>query len=182
VDNLRTLAPTIAAILPRIGLALFILGIIDNYLLTRYGGRLNRGFTVWRTGLSDDQSRFLLNVREDVVDRRKVALLRTKTSFVRVQDREALIRYSNPYQRTSWPLVGYVDLSASETELEYRLSLVMLLGTVLLALSNIIVASVLSIAFVASWYFETTGLRQYLSDKADRYFVLGTSQTQNKIS
>src|SRR5215510_6037951 len=81
-----------------IGIVIFLWGIIDNYFLTRYGGKLNRGFTIWRQPLNEDQRRFLANLHEDIVDKRQIGFLikRTETSFISVKDREALIRYHNP--------------------------------------------------------------------------------------
>ena len=88
-----------------------------------------------------------------------------------VDSRKVLIRFNHMGQRTSWPLVGYVDLSLPEPQMEYRLSLPMLVGTILIMLFNIIIVIVLLLAFVFSWLFETGGLKKYLSQKTDLYFV-----------
>src|SRR5262245_40402658 len=89
-----------------IGIILFLLGTFDNYLLTRYGGKLNRGFTIWSQPLKDDEMRFLADLNTDIVDKRQFGYLikHTQTSFISVRDKEALIRYDNPGQRTSWPM------------------------------------------------------------------------------
>jgi hypothetical protein len=172
--NIRDFLLLAQTILPAIGLWLFFWGIVDNYFLTRYGGKLNRGFTIWSHPLRTDELQFLNNLKEDIVDikeRRFGLQTRTKKDFVMVDGREVLIRFSHMGQRTSWPLVGFVDLSLSEPLLEYRLSLPMLIGTILIMLVNIIVVAVLSIAFVFSWLFETGGLRNYLSQKIDLYSI-----------
>jgi len=175
MDNFRTILRLIIDIAPNIALAVFVWGAIDNYFLTRYGGKLDRGFTVWKKSLTDNDKQFLLSLKEDIVDKKQVRLWRTKISFIVVRDREALIRYSNPGQNTSWPMICYVDLSSSEPMLEYRLSLPMLLGTIILSFFHIIVFLILSVAFVISWLFETGGARNYLSQKADLYLVRQTS-------
>jgi len=159
-------------ILPAIGIGLFFWGTVDNYFLTRYGGRLNRGFTIWSHPLQTDELQLLNNLKEDIVDikeRRFVLRTKIRKDFVMVNGREVLIRFNHMGQRTSWPLVGYVDLSLSEPLLEYRLSLPMLIGTILIMIVNIVVVVVLLLAFVFSWLFEAGGLRNYLSQKADLY-------------
>jgi len=177
--NIRDLLLAAQIILPAVGLGLFFWGTVDNYFLTRYGGRINRGFTIWTQPLKSDERQFLNNLREDIVDikeRRFGFQTRIRKDFVMVNSGEVLIRFNRMGQRTSWPLVGYVDLSLSEPLLEYRLSLPMLIGTILIMLVNIIVVVVLSIAFVFSWLFETGGLRNYLSQKIDLYSILKMSQ------
>jgi hypothetical protein len=172
--NIRDFLLLAQTILPSVGLVLFFWGIIDNYFLTRYGGRINRGFTVWAQPLKTDERQFLNNLKEDIVDikeRRFGLRTRIKKDFVMVDNRKVLIRFNQMGQRTSWPLVGYIDLSLPEPQTEYRLSLPMLVGTILIMLFNIIIVIVLLLAFVFSWLFEIGGLKKYLSQKTDLYFV-----------
>jgi hypothetical protein len=185
MDNIRDFLLLAKIILPGIGIVLFLWGNIDNYFLTRYGGKLNRGFTIWSGPLKPDEQQFLENLKEDVVDINKKRFgfqTRTKKSFIMVNGKDVLIRFSRMGQRTSWPLVGYVDLSLPKPLMEYRLSLPMLMSTILIMLVHIIVVVVLSVAFVLSWMFETGGLGNYLSQKADLYFVRQNSQKQKGVS
>lgn len=167
-------------LLPGIAIILFLSGIIDNYFLTRYEGRLDRGITVWSRPLKSDEYLFLTNIQHDIVDVNKKRFgFQTiiRTSFVAAKNDAALIRFGRIGQRTSWPLVGYVDLSLPKPRLEYRLSFLMLLGTIFLVFVNVIMAMVLVLAFVFSWLFEAGGLNNYLSQKTDIYFV-----KQNSLS
>src|SRR5258706_7509405 len=125
MDNIRHLLSLAQEILPVIGVLFFLWGTLDNYFLTRYEGKINRGFPMWSRILKSDELHFLENLKEDVIDinKKKIGFRTiTKTSFIAVNNREVLIRYSNIKQRTSWPIVGYVDLSLSNPALEYRLS------------------------------------------------------------
>ncbi len=172
-------------VLPVIGLMLFVWGTLDNYFLTRYGGKINRGFTIWSQPLRPDERQFLENLKEDIVDinQKRIGFQTiTKTSFIAKNNQEVLIRYSRIGQGTSCPIVGYVDLSLPGPVLEYRLSFPMLLGIILIMLINIIVVVVLSVAFLVSWLFETGGLRSYLSRKVDLSAIRLTPQNQKGYS
>jgi hypothetical protein len=168
VNNVQDLLLTIKEVLPLVVLTLFFWGTIDNYFLTRYGGKLNRGFTIWQKPLLESDKNFLLDLQEDVIDETKVRW-RTKVSFIAKADNQVLIRYTHPHQRTSWPFVFYVDLSSPEPKLEYRLSLPMLCAGILLSLMNIIVFAILTTAFVFTVFMEVIGVTDYLSHKADLY-------------
>lgn len=182
MDNIRNILTQFAEIAPNIAFALLIWGVIDNYLLIRYSGKLNRGFTIWKSSIRNEERQFLLTLGEDIVDTKKIGLWRTKTSFIVVRANEALIRYSNPSQNTSWPLVGYIDLSFPEPILEYRLSLPMLIATVFLSFLSIVIVIALSIAFLLRWFFEAGGMKNYLSKKADLHFVRQKPQNQSGYS
>ena len=179
MDNILNFLLLAKEILPRIGMVLFVWGTIDNYFLTRYRGKTNRGFTIWSRPLKHDEQHFLENLREDVIDTTKKRIgfqTVTKTSFITLNKREVLIRYSHIGQRTSWPLVGYVDLSVPEPQMEYRLSLPMLVATILFTFINIILVVVLLLAFIFSWLFEAGDLKNYLSQKTDLYFAKQNSK------
>jgi hypothetical protein len=182
MDTIRNSLSQFFEIAPNIAFALLIWGVVDNYFLARYDGKLNRGFTIWKTPIKNDEQQFLLTLKEDIVERKKIGPWRTKTSFIMVKDGEALIRYSNPSQNTSWPLVGYVDIFSPNVMLEYRLSLPMLVGTVFLSSIQIFIVAFLSVAFGISWLFEAGGIRNYLSQKVDLYFVRQLTQKQKGFS
>jgi hypothetical protein len=174
MNNVRDFLPLIKDILLSIGIVLFLWGMVENYFLTRYGGKLNRGFTIWSQPLTANEQQFLENLKEDILDIKKRQFgLRTiiKKDFIVKDGNEALIRFNHMGQRTSWPLVGYVDLSLPEPRMEYRLSLPILSGSILIMFINIIIAVVLVAAFVFSWLFESGGLRNYLSQKIDLFFI-----------
>ena len=177
MDNVRDILLFLWAALPEIGILLFLWGTIDNYFLIRYGGRVNRGFTVWSRPIREDEQQFLENLREDILDaktRRFGLYTRIKKDFIMVSSKEVLIRFNKMGQRTSWPLVGYVNLSLPKPVLEHRLSLPMLIGTVLIVTIHLIIAAVLTTAFVFSWLFEAGGLNNYLSQKVNLYFTIKT--------
>lgn len=177
MDNVRDIFLFLWAALPEIGILLFLWGTIDNYFLIRYGGRVNRGFTVWSRPIREDEQQFLENLREDILDaktRRFGLYTRIKKDFIMVSSKEVLIRFNKMGQRTSWPLVGYVNLSLPKPVLEHRLSLPMLIGTVLIVTIHLIIAAVLTTAFVFSWLFEAGGLNNYLSQKVNLYFTIKT--------
>jgi hypothetical protein len=182
VDSFRNFYFQFIELAPNIAFALLVWGVIDNYFLIRYGGKLNRGFTVWKTPLNDSDRQFLLTLKEDIEEKTKIGLWRTKTSFIMVKDGEILIRYSHPSQNTSWPVVGYVDTTSPDTMLEYRLSVPMLAATIFFASAHIFVVLILSVIFVICWFLETGWLRKYLSQKSELYIVRWTSHIQKVIS
>lgn len=97
--------------------------VIDGYLIRRFEGKIKRGVKIWSKELSHDSWQYLLNLRNDVVEYRKMLLSEQKTAFIRVQAGEAVI-FSMPQKfHSSWPYVGYVDLTSAGPELEYRASL-----------------------------------------------------------
>jgi hypothetical protein len=102
----------------------FIWYAVDTYLLIRYGGKLKRGFKIWSWPLTSDEQKFLTSLKQDIVkiEERGKWIKRKSVSFIAISNGEALIRYSNPSQSTSWPMVTYVDLMAPAPELEYRIS------------------------------------------------------------
>jgi len=182
VDNIRNIYTQFIELAPNIAFALLVWGAIDNYFLIKYGGRVNRGFTIWKTTIKDEERRFLLNLRENIEEKKIVGLWRTKTSFIMAEGGEVLIRYSHPSQNTSWPVVGYIDTNSPDAVLEYRLSIPMFLATIFFAMAHIYVALFLSVIFVLCWLFETGGLRKYLSQKSELYIVRQTSNIQKGIS
>src|SRR5689334_19055717 len=178
MDLIEYVRSLITAIIPIFIVIFLIWGTIDNYFLTRYAGKLNRGFTIWRSLMKEEERQFLLNLKEDIVETKRIGLWRTKTSFITAQNGEALIRYSHPFQRTSWPIILYVDLSSAKPEIEYRLSPAMLLSLVALATLNFYLGLFLLIAFGFSWFFETGGARTFLSRNTELHLVRNFSQNR----
>ena len=84
MDNFRDFFLQAREFLNGIGIILFLLGTFDNYLLTRYGGKLNRGFTIWKQPIKDDEKLFLASLTTDIIDKRQFGLLikKTQTSFI----------------------------------------------------------------------------------------------------
>ena len=176
--------PDLKEALQVIGIVVFLLATLDNYLLIRYGSKVNRGFTIWEQPLTVSEKKFLEDLKVDIVDEKeKRYILRTiiKRDFVMKTGSEVLVRFNNISQQTSWPLVGYLDLSLTEPQLEYRVSFLMLLVTVVIMMISIITFVVLVFAFILSWFFEAGGLRKYLMQKSDLYVVRQISTIQKGI-
>jgi len=174
-------ASTIKELHPFILISLIVLGIIENLLFVRYGGKLKRGLMVWNQALRDDEWLFLSNLREDIVEEVKVGLWAKKKSFIMVRDGEVLIRYGNPKQNTSWPMVGYVDISSNEHVLEYRLPLFMLLLTLYLVFYGLIAQVYLFslfmfVIFAIGFFMEFVGVRDFLAKRTDLYLVRQSSR------
>ena len=170
----NSIPPDLKGALQAIGILMFLLATLDNYLLIRYGGKPNRGFAIWKQPLNIGEKSFLEDLKEDIVDEKeKQYVFRTiiKRDFIMKTGNKVLLRFNHMGQRTSWPLVGYVDLSLPEPQMEYRLSLLMLILTVLIMLINIITFVVLILAFILSWFFEAGNLRKYLSEKSVFYLA-----------
>lgn len=174
-------------------LAVFVWFVIDGYLMTRYGGRLNRGITVWRRHLLEDEYRFLTSLDKDIVIKeaeRGWLVKRKWVSFVAVANQEALIRYSHPMWKTSWPMVFYANLENSKPVLQYRMSLpglllwvAMLWIPVITLVRNpyMIAVSLFLIIFVcgllgASIVIEIIGGNKFLVDQSTRYLALSNNK------
>jgi hypothetical protein len=171
MDYIRSFLPIITQA-AYIGIVVFsIWGTIDNYFLTRYGGKLNRGFTIWHQALSNEARQFLSNLNEDIVEEKKVSFWLTETSFITRQQEEALICYRNPSQGTSWPIVFYVDLALADPKLQYRLSLPMLLLLGLLAILNIFIGLFFLFVFILSWFMEMNGTNTFLAEKIELHSI-----------
>jgi hypothetical protein len=162
---------------------IFIWFALDTFLITRYGGNLNRGITVWYRPLSDDERIFLSGLKHDIVqvNERGLWIKRNLKSFIAISDGEALIRYTNPAIGTSWPVVFYVNLQSSESELEYRMSLpgLLLWLTVLsIPIYSIFSAGNISVSIFVLLFFvlmlagslivEIAGAEQFLFNHCDQ--------------
>lgn len=165
------------------GLAWFV---IDTYLLTRYGGRLNRGITVWGRHLLEDEYRFLTSLDKDIVIEAELGWLvkRGWFSFIAQGNGEALICYSRPKWKTSWPVVFYANLLKPQPTLQYRMSLPGLLlwiGMMWLPVSAFL-KSQYSLGLFFCIFFgcmlgvspvvEITGANKFLTDQCIRYLAL----------
>jgi len=91
--------------------ALIIPAFIGNLRITDFRGSLTRGVPVWREDLSDDLVQALRGVHWD---------LENIDGFIRVDGQIRLVNARHSFYRTSWPYVGYVDLSVSRPKIEYR--------------------------------------------------------------
>jgi hypothetical protein len=147
----------------------FMLGIIENLLLIRFGGNPKRGIKIWSQHLGDAEWQFLLLLSRDILEEKRVRLWVKKKSFILKEESGVVIRYSNPKQSTSWPMIGYIDLGNTDRKIEYRLSVMMLLFLFVLAIIQIYVGMFLSIAFMLSCYMEIIGTRDFLSRQTELF-------------
>jgi len=155
-------------------ISIFVWGIIDTIMLLRKGGKLKRGFIIWRRRLSRNERLYLRHLASIYVPERKIS---TEQGFIKVSDREALISYRRIFWKTSWPYIGYVDLSKQRAFLEFRGSLPMHLFFVPFILS------IWGIPFVALMIFldfavETSGIEIFLRDQVRQY----RTETENEHS
>lgn len=171
---------------PVIFLGLFFLGIIENLFFVRIGGRMKRGLMVWNQKLCDDAWQFLSTLQEDIVQEVKVGLWYKKKSFISAREGEVLIRYGDPKQNTSWPILGYVNLSNQEHVLEYRMPAFMVLLVLWFVLFGVIKSVYLFsifflVIFAVGFFLEFTGLRSFVADMTDLYTVRGSFHKTNGL-
>lgn len=143
---------------------LFFGGFLEVMFLIRYEGKIKRGFKVWSKPLSEDFRKYLLSLSADIVETRNNLFVKQKAGFIRVRNGEILIRYRRPYWGTSWPYVGYVNLSDVEPVLEFRSSV----------LTHLFLAPfILTIVFIPfmggmmlfNYYMESTAVENFLKRK-----------------
>lgn len=91
--------------------ALMIPTFVGNLRITDFKGPLKRGVPVWREDLSEDMVQALRGVHWDIEN---------VDGFIRVDGHTRLVCARLSFYRTSWPYVGYVDLSAPRPKIEYR--------------------------------------------------------------
>jgi hypothetical protein len=142
-------------------LAFFCFGIwyaVDSYLISRYEGKIKRGIKIWHRELPYESRQFLLNLKNDVIEYRKLWFSEYKSAFIRVQNDEALI-FSPPEKfRSSWPYVGYVDLTSPSPELEYRASLPGLMFLISFTFIGVLI-------FIVNYIFQTRAIFAFLEKK-----------------
>lgn len=143
----------------------FFWGFFDLYFFIRYEGKIKRGIKVWSKPLSDNLRNYLLTLSSDVIETKKALFFERKTGFIRVENDEALIYYRRPHWSTSWPYVGYVNLSEPDCVLEFRSSLPMHLFLLPFIVSIVAIPFVL-ILMIFNYYMESTAIINFLKMKA----------------
>jgi hypothetical protein len=154
----------------------FILGTIENLLLIRFGGNPQRGIKIWSQNLDEAEWQFLLLLNRNILEEKKMRLWVKKRSFIIKEESGVAIRYSNPKQGTSWPMIGYIDLGNADRKIEYRLSVMMLLLLFVLSAIQIYVGIFMSIAFMLSCYMEIIGIRDFLARQTELFLQGKLSQ------
>ena len=105
----------------------FIWGIIDTTLLMRPKGKLKRGIRVWKEQLDPVMVQNLKNLQENKIVKERRIFSSRITWFVLVEQEQRLINPDRKWFSTSWPIMGYINLRNGFDELEYRMSLPMLI-------------------------------------------------------
>lgn len=160
LSNLREFLPYVVA-------SLFVIGGIESYYLIRVEGKIKRGYRLWSKPLPDGAFQYLTGLSNDIVEPPTKTGFSKVYSFIRVEDREAIISYRKPNWRTSWPYVGYVDLTAPEPKLEYRIALA--LHILVLLLTYIIpFIPFLVLMMGINFYVETKSIEAYIKGKVNQ--------------
>jgi hypothetical protein len=142
----------------------FFWGFFDLYFLMRYEGKIKRGIKVWSKPLSDDFRKYLLALSSDVIETKKTWFFERKTGFIRIENHEVVIYYRRPHWRTSWPYVGYVNLSEPDSVLEFRSSLPMHLFLLPFIVSIVGIPFVL-LLMIFNYFMESTAIENFLKQK-----------------
>jgi hypothetical protein len=143
----------------------FFWGFVDLIILMCYKGKIKRGIKVWSKPLSDDFRNYLLALQNDIVETRKTWFHESKIRFIRIENREVIIYSRRPHWGTSWPYIGYVDLSEPEAVLQFRSSLPMHLFLLPFILTGIATPFVL-LLLVFNYYMESTAIENFLKKKS----------------
>jgi len=88
----------------------------ETFFLVRRFGKFKRGFKIWSRPLSSKAQEYLGNLAKYIIEPHRVNLAMSY-SFIKVEDKEAIIC---PYFRLFFPCIGYVNLTKSNAQLEYR--------------------------------------------------------------
>jgi hypothetical protein len=142
----------------------FLWGFFDIPSLVRYEGEIKRGFKIWSKPLSDDFRRYLLSLSQEVIETRKTLFSERKSAFIRIENQEALIYSRRLNWSTSWPYVGYVDLSEPDPVLEFRSSLPMHLFLMPFVFSISLIPFVVIIMLI-NYYMESTAIENFIKRK-----------------
>jgi hypothetical protein len=135
----------------------FFWGIPDMILLMRFGGKIKRGIKVWSKPLSREAQQYLCSITADVIEKRKTWISDTRIGFIRVDNKEVLIQYRRPHWSTSWPYIGYVDLTEPDPILQFRSSLPTHLFLLPFVLSIFAIPFVLAF-MLFNYYMESTAI------------------------
>lgn len=87
---------------------------VEAFLLTFYQGPLKRGVPVWKEFLSPDRVAFLRSLPSEYQNSR---------GFIKSNGEEILVRAQDPFWRTVFPYIAYIDLRSPNPKIEYRTSL-----------------------------------------------------------
>ena len=131
---------------------------IDIILIRRFEGKIKRGVKVWSKELSNESWQYLLNLKADVLVHRKILFSSYKSAFIRVQNSEVLIYCTPRTVRSSWPYVGYVDLTLPAHELEYRTSLPGIIFLIPFTIIGVLI-------FVINFIFQTRAIDGFIEVK-----------------
>lgn len=143
----------------------FFWGFVDLILLMRYKGKIKRGIKVWSKPLSDDFRNYFLSLQNDIVETRKTWFHESKIRFIRIENREVIIYSRRPHWGTSWPYIGYVDLSGPEPVLQFRSSLPMHLCLLPFVVIGAGIPFVL-VLLIFNYYMESTAIENFLKKKS----------------
>ena len=164
---INTFLSNLREFLPYIILSLFVIGGIESYNLIRAEGKIKRGYRLWSKPLPDGALEYLSGLSREIVEPPIKIGFSKISSFIRVENGEAVISYRKPGWRTSWPYVGYVDLTALEPKLEYRIALT--LHILVLALTYIIPFIPFFVLMMGiNFYVETRAIEAYVKGKINQ--------------
>ena len=134
-------------------LTAFILLIVSNLYLMRFGGPLKRGVLIWREDLPKHMIEPLWYVYQDI---------ETDNGFIQVDGDLRLVRAHYWGWRTGWPYVSYIDLGVRSPQIEYRIAL----GGVLFLIPFMIAFPPFVLLMLGLNHFvERAGIRAYISEQ-----------------
>jgi len=163
MDDTSFLVEFLAGIMIFIGFGFWFA--IDSYSISKYEGKIKRGIKIWGRELPYETQQFLLNLKADVVESKKVMFSEFKSAFIRVRDDEVVV-FSTPRRyHSSWPYVGYVDLTSPNFELEYRGSLPGIIFLIPFTILGLII-------FVVNFIIQTRAIDSFLENKTKEYFTV----------
>ena len=142
-------------------------GVVDFYFLLRHQGKMKRGIRLFQKSLPQETEQFLRSLSTDVIVKRKGFIKETITGFIRVDKDERLIRADKRW-RSTWPYVGYVDLSQPTPMLEYRSSLpatLLIAFWFLLTMTMPLVWLFLGALFFLIYYMELKAVEKFLQQQ-----------------
>lgn len=146
-------------------------GWIDTYLLlSKSRQKLKRGFRIAAKPLSPDARLYLESLQENVYETKRIFFKDVTIGFILANGRERLIQIRKEKWRTSWPYVGYVDLSQPTPTLEFRGSL----PAHLFLFPFIVTGMFIPFTALLMWFnyrTETKAIEQYLVRKSNEAFA-----------
>jgi hypothetical protein len=107
---------------------------------------------------------FVATLSSDIIETRKTWFSERKSGFIRIENREVLIYCRRSNWSTSWPYVGYVDLSEPDSALEFRSSLPMHLFLIPFVLTVFFIPFVVGM-MLFNYYMESTAIENFIKRK-----------------